>query len=152
MKNFVLFSVVILGSLFFLMACQNEPECDLERPYDEINMGFYDFETLEIDTLRYDLIGTAGSDSLLYTSADTLSVFTFPLNPSADTLAYYFVTGVSIDTIQLKYDRKLEWLSERCGPFFKYQNLKIVYHTFDSVSVIQSTIDSSIDENIQVYN
>ncbi|PIB36507.1 hypothetical protein BFP72_14415 [Reichenbachiella sp. 5M10] len=135
-----------------MSSCKDDPDCSLEQPYDEFVIGFYDERSLELDTLRFDFVSAEGSDTILYNSEDTLSYFSFKLNPAADSVTYYFLTGVSVDTLQLTYDRDLEWLSERCGPFFNYAKLKVAFHTFDSVSVEQSAIDITVDENIKIYN
>ncbi|MCV9387707.1 DUF6452 family protein [Reichenbachiella ulvae] len=140
-----------LVASMWLFACANDPDCALEQPESIVKIVFYDNETEEKTEVKYDLIEASGSDSILYNRADTLALFNMPVNPSVDTLSYYFVTGVSIDSVTVTYQRKLDWLSEECGPYFKFSELKIVTHTFDSISVTDPIIDKEVNENIKIY-
>ncbi|UXP32896.1 DUF6452 family protein [Reichenbachiella agarivorans] len=141
-----------LMPLLWVISCADDPDCDQELPYDAVHVGFYDYDSLTKTELKFDLVATEGSDSLFYDRSDTLAVFKLNLNPSVDSVTYLFVTGVTIDSLKLKYSRKLEWLSEKCGPTMSYDRLEIVEHTFDSVSLVQPLIDLSVDENIKIYN
>lgn len=147
-RHFALLSLVFI----LIGACSEEPDCDLEQPYDVVNIVFYDLETEDEDRIKFDQVVVSGSDSIFYDRADTLSRFQLPLNPSTDTVAFFFLTGLITDSIVIKYDRKLDWLSEECGPFFSYDNLMILAHSFDSLNFEQPIIDRSVDENIQIFN
>lgn len=146
--DFVVLSLV----LCFIGACVEEPDCDLERPYDVVNIVFYDLESGDEDLIKFDQVVVGGSDSIFYDRADTLSLFQLPLNPAADTVSFFFVTGLVRDSMVIKYDRQLDWLSEECGPFFSYDNLVLLSHSFDSLNFEQPLIDRSVDENIQIFN
>ncbi|MFY0625195.1 MAG: hypothetical protein JXR07_02790 [Reichenbachiella sp.] len=144
--------IFLLALFFFCVACSEDPACNQELPYDSLSIGFYDDETFEKVSIKYELILARGSDSILYDSEDSIQVFNFPMNPSAFEVTFRFVTGVRIDSIVLSYDKQLEWLSEECGPNFRYSGLSIVDHSFDSARLINSEFDLEIDENIRVYN
>ena len=138
--------------LVFLWSCANDPDCNLQVPHNEITIAFYDEETEEEKAVQFDRVKAVASDSLLYDKTDSLHSFSFVLNPAADTVKYYFITGVRRDTIVLSYQRELRWLSESCGPNLSYGHLQLVETTFESVDLLYSQVDFSIDENIRIYN
>ncbi len=140
-----------VAASIWLFACANDPDCSLEQPENLLKLVFYNEEGTDPVLVKYDLIQANASDSILYSRADTLSLFNMPINPSVDTLSYYFVTGVSIDSVTVRYQRKLDWLSESCGPYFNFSDLQIVTHTFDSISITDPLIDKSVNENIKIF-
>lgn len=144
-----------LFSSIGLFSCENDPDCNLEQPENILKIVFYGVnEEEEMDSIqvKYDLVQVSGSDSILYNRSDTLALFNLPVNPEVDTLSYFFITGVSRDSITIRYQRKLDWLSESCGPYFKFNDLKIISHSFDSISRTNPSIDKTVNENIQIYN
>jgi len=138
--------------VIFCWSCKEEPECDLEIPYNVLSIGFYDNEGFQKEKVKFDLIIATGSDSILYTNEDSLDNFSFVLNPAATEVTYNFITGVRAKSITLSYTKQLVWLSEACGPNFFYDQLTIVSHTFDSAQLIQTGFDHSINENVRIYN
>lgn len=151
MRGAHLVFVIFFLAVWFL-SCGNEPDCDLKIPSDRVQIAFFNDEDSTVKSLDFDRIRAAGSDSILYGDGDSLSVFTVYLNPSADTVAYYFVTGVRRDTLVLSYSRELEWLSEECGPNFRYENLEVSYDSFDNLQLVEPVLDYEINENIRVYH
>ena len=146
--------LLILVSVLFGTSCAEDPECTQEVPYDFFTVVFYDKNDYEAKNVKFDFILNSDS-TLVYEkqdSSETLSAIRFQLNPNADTSEYYFFTGVKADTLQVIYSRELEWLSTECGPNFFYDGLDGVSETFDSINVVQTIIDASVDENIRLYN
>jgi hypothetical protein len=139
--------IFILGVLI-LLACVEEPNCELETASEEFIIKFYDEEDstlLEVEMLRLDALG---GDSIFY--ADTLDTFVLPLNPIADQVTYLFRTSSSRDTLSVKYHREIEWLSESCGSSFVFSDLEILYTTFVA-DLVSTQIDNTVDENISIY-
>lgn len=154
MKKMKLYSSLFVFSILYLLvftSCDDDPDCDLELPHDEIELVFYNIEDLTQTNYKFELIGALGSDSIYYDNEDSLSNYPMEINPTADDIAFVFLTGISRDTLRLRYNRNLEWVSGKCGPFMEYDELEIVYSTFDSISLINNVIDESVSENIQVY-
>ena len=60
--------------------------------------------------------------------------------------------GVRIESIVFGYSRQFEWVSDECGPNMRYSGLTLIEHSFDSVRIINTEFDNSIDENIRIYN
>lgn len=150
LRSVILFSVII--STISLLSCGEQPECDQETPYDKMNISFYNLEEEKDEEVSFEVIFASGSDSILYNNENEESIFTLPLNPTQDMVQYYFITGVRTDSIAFVYTRQLEWLSEKCGPNFKYDQLTILWHSFDSVRMVQPIIDNSVNKNVTIYN
>ncbi|MGL1885645.1 MAG: DUF6452 family protein [Reichenbachiella sp.] len=140
---------VVIMSVF--TGCSDAPDCEQELPSDSLNVVFYDNDSFEIARFKFERIIAVGANSVFYDSGDSLSSFSLQLNPSSDTVDYLFITGVTQDILSIKYVRKMDWLSEDCGPNMGYSGVKIISTTFDSVNVINGTIDELVNENIQIY-
>lgn len=153
LQRFIFFIAVF--SIVF--GCDDDPDCSLELPHDDVELVFYDFESLEETSNVFTEVSLlldedSEVDKLVYyTNEDTLSNFPMQVAPSRDSVTYFFGTGVSRDTLTLSYNRELVWISDKCGPFLNYNGLEVIKSTFDSTSLISSVIDASIEENIQIY-
>lgn len=143
--------LVTLLTIWMCSACGEEPDCDLEQPADEISVNFYSIKDSTELYKKFFYVGADGTDSVYYNSTDSIPNFHLKLNPSATQVQYIFLSGVSTDILTIKYTKRLEWLSEACGPSFFYDNLEIEYSTFNA-HLVSSTIDNQIDENIKIYN
>ena len=110
---------------------------------------------------------------LIYT--DTLlliSGISLPLNPATDYTAYDFeyitysldtvpesnplkVNRNAIDTIsstiEFEYTRRQRIISPECGVEQSFYNLRILSHNFDSVLVVNDTIDRFKPVNVNIY-
>ena len=142
--------------MLFTLACTKEPDCDNERPHDQFVVGFYkqDTEKLERDTLGIVGIEALGSEFSFLDEDDTLGLDGYELWLNADStqVTYIFVSALDDDTLIVSYNKELEWLSEECGPMHRFDDLEIIYHTFDSARVVQRTVNASVNENIRVFN
>ena len=56
-----------------VIACQAVPDCDQESSYTFLKIKLYDKDSLWVERVKYDSIKAVGSDSLFFTSSDSLS-------------------------------------------------------------------------------
>lgn len=147
MRNFLF---ICLG-LNLLLACAEEPDCDLGVSPNSAGVKFYNKEDSTDLFVKFIGVFERGSDSIFYTSDDSLSLFTLNLNPMAEQVTYVFQSSTSVDTLTLSYVKQLEWLSETCGPSFMYGELDVIGSSF-TYAVGSTFIDVSIDENVKIYN
>lgn len=134
-----------------LWACGEEPDCNLGVAKSNVEIGFYSSEDSTQLFMKFIGVTERSTDNVFYTSEDSLTAFSLNLNPTADQLTYVFVTSTSVDTLTLGYTKRLEWLSEECGPSFLYEELDVLGSSF-TYDLTSTFIDVSIDENIKIYN
>lgn len=144
--------LVIVCLVFgMLWACGEEPACNLGIPQNNIEVKFYNSEDSTELFVKFIGVSERATDSVFYTSKDSLSNFSLNLNPSATQVTYLFQSATTIDTLTVRYVKQLEWLSEECGPTFFYGELDVVGSSF-IYDLTSTFIDVSIDENIKIYN
>lgn len=155
-KNRLILSVLLILFIGTPSCIRKEPECDQERPHNEVNIAFYDIEEEEEELverdIRFNRIEAENTTFEFIDDRDTLkSEYSFELD-SRDTISsYIFVTALRTDTLQVVYNRQLEWLSEDCDPMHRFEDIGVHYHTFDSISIVQNLINVQVDENIRIF-
>ncbi|WP_448529481.1 DUF6452 family protein [Raineya sp.] len=83
-----------------------------------------------------------GFDTALFVpqrAGDSLRAVRLPYNPLQDTISYIFHyrRGDTLrkDTLLLGYLRRILLTSPQCGVRTEYQNTRVLYHTFDSLTL-----------------
>ncbi len=83
-----------------------------------------------------------GFDTFLFVpqrASDSLRAVRLPYNPLQDTISYVFHyrRGDTLrkDTLLLGYSRRILLTSPQCGVRTEYQNTRILYHSFDSLTL-----------------
>lgn len=142
--------IVLLGLMGMVLACAEEPDCDLGVSANSIQLNFYNSEDSTTLFRKFVRVIERDTDSIFYTSADSLASFSLNLSPYADQVTYVFQGSTSEDTITLGYTKELRWLSESCGPNYFYDELTVIGSSF-TYDLSSSFIDAAIDENIKVY-
>lgn len=66
-----------------------------------------------------------------------------PLNNNADSSGFILIDTFFTDTMVVTYTREPYFQSKECGFLMRYKNLKVKWHTFDSVKVTRPIVDSS---------
>lgn len=81
-----------------------------------------------------------GFDTALFVpqrASDSLRTIRLPYNPLQDSISYIFHyrrgDTSRRDTLFLGYSRRILLTSPQCGVRTEYQNIRILYHTFDSL-------------------
>ncbi|MGI9543583.1 MAG: DUF6452 family protein [Cyclobacteriaceae bacterium] len=161
MKKIIILLVYVFCAFWF--ACAPEPACLDETP--EIKLSFFkevysdtDSATFINDTtIAFVEVAALGTDSIFVVQDTTFSL-TLPLNAAASQVEYLFRTidvfdmsGEINHTLQIEYLREQQLVSEDCGPVQLYSELELVSGTFDSVAIVNNTIDPDIDVNVEVY-
>ena len=161
LKKIIILLVYVLSALSY--ACAPEPICLDQTP--EIKLDFLkevysntDSATFINDTtIAFVEVAALGTDSIFVVQDTTFSL-TLPLNAAASQVEYLFRTVDVFDTLgeinhtmQIGYLREQQLVSEDCGPVQLYSELELVGGTFDSVAIVNNTIDPDTDVNIEVY-
>ena len=144
------FFINILCISCMTWSCEDRSDCELEQSFDKIQVRFYSKENLEETKFKFDLIKAEGTDSIFFES-DSLSLYSLGLNPSSNNVVYLFSAGLDVFTLDINYDSHVSVISERCGPDIEYNLLSVINTTFDSVVLINTIVDVSINHNIEVY-
>lgn len=157
--------VVILVYVFcaFCYACAPDPVCLEATP--EVKLSFLKEVYADTDsatfindtTIAFVEVTALGTDSIFVVQDTTFSL-TLPLNAAASQVEYFFKTvdifemsGEVTNTLQVAYLREQQLVSEDCGPIQLYGELELISGTFDSVAIINNTLDPDINVNIEVY-
>lgn len=134
-----------------VVACQAVPDCDQESSYTLFKIKLYDKDSLWIERVEYDSIKAVGSDSLFFTSADSLSTYSLEVNSSKESSTFLFYSSLNVDSVSIAYDREVKIPFAECGPSFIVSNISITKSTFDSTILTNNLLNINIAENIEVY-
>ena len=144
---FLLFITLICG----LWACNDQEDCTVDANFDQMRVQFFDFDALEVRLIKFDSIKAVNSDSLFFTDEDSLSVFSLSLSPFEENATFLFYSPTQTDSLEIQYKVQYSIISEICGPTTSYSQLNLIYHTFDSASVVNTFFDTNLTANIEVY-
>ncbi len=152
-KVIALFAVVML--LLMNVGCEEQIDCQLstETP---LRAGFYTMvnDTLELDTSTavLSVIGLGQSDSILASAGEQLS-FNLPLNPFVDSSAFIMIFDGIHDTLSIRYNRRLQLLSEECGFITKFElsSVSSTHNHIDSLYIIEDNVDTENVRHLKIY-
>ncbi len=124
--------------------------------------GFYSMETKNNITLDSVAIGGGGApdDSLLLSPGTTAARIYLPLRSDASTVTYFIRycredldTAALNDTIWIRYDSNIFFVSEECGAMYNYTITSIDHtcHFVDSIGVADSTVNNVDIERFRIY-
>ena len=146
--------------LFILFAaCTADELCEGES-ISTIKLSFKDFESKSTKAIALDSIGFSWSplSDTLYRDT-TVSVIGLPVDPENSRTLFVFITTdlidtlevINADTLEISYKVTSSLISPECGPELLFSNLDTVYHTFDSLSIIQKLFDREVETNIEIF-
>ncbi|MEL6535579.1 MAG: DUF6452 family protein [Bacteroidota bacterium] len=137
------------------------PQCTIEDCVsintEEIILIFADTadQTEEILSPTWDSIYGIGAISGLYGADTSAQNWFLPLNPARDTAEFVFVayssTDTTHDTLGLTYTTVEKVLGLECGYEISFENLELLYHTFDSARVVDSILTRENEVNLYLY-
>ena len=116
-------------------ACLEEPDC-YQLNNEVAGIGFKKLENSTADTVTFTLLTV---EPPLIFQDTTLSRLFLRLNYFEDETTFVFVQENAVDTLQLTYLSQAQFVSEDCGEKFVLSNLRIGYHSFDSVRLVVDT-------------
>lgn len=116
-------------------ACLEEPDC-YQLNNEVIGIAFKKIENSTADTLSFTLLTV---DPPLIFPDTTVSRLFLPLNYFKEETTFVFAQETAVDTLQLTYLSQAQFVSENCGEKFVLSNLRVGYHSFDSVRLVFDT-------------
>jgi hypothetical protein len=140
---------IFVTYLFMASACLEDPEC-FNLNNHIIGITFKNKSDGKAAAVTFTSIKAVGSDSLFTASANKVVA---PLNYFKQETTYIFTQAAVVDTLRLSYKSQPQFVSADCGERYVLSELKVAYHTFDSVRVL-STIPSSVTtaNHIDIFN
>ena len=93
-----------------------------------------------------------GNDSVLYDNGKNLSSLWLPMRADTSVTAYLLRWHGEEDTLYIRHDNTRHFISQACGCMV-YHTLDTVWHrgsAIDSVTVVNSLVESDEQENIQL--
>ncbi|MFC2126659.1 DUF6452 family protein [Bacteroidota bacterium] len=143
------FLIGVWISLPFILGCE-DTDCTSSST-SNINVSFYDQDSLYKKFVSFDIVTAIGTDSLFYDQNDILNTFILPAHPAVDSTVFLFQNhDGSIDTLVVFYNRRIRLLSESCGFEQIYSGLE-ASTTFPDVEVITSILNRLNVEDIKIY-
>lgn len=133
------------------MTCEAVPDCKLEKTYALLKVRLFDKDLLTEERVKYDSIKAAASDSLFFTSKDSLSLYSLELNSSLNTTTFFFYSGLKTDSLIVTYHKIVKIPFIECDPIIDISNIIINKSTFDSTALVFDNININILENIEIY-
>ncbi len=143
---------LLLGGLCLMTACSQSNTC-LTPKTVALRAGFYyhpsDSTSKDSSVINANIF--FGNQTLLYKSnLKNTNSFSIPLSQLEDSITLFYQADslvsspLLIDTIQLRYSRKLHFISTACG----YET----YYTIQKLSTTQQVVDSVIVSQAEVTN
>ena len=141
---------VVIVLFFSCAACLSTPDC-IPLSTNEAGIEFKNRSNQPVATGIQRMTNlTSGIDYTLAPENDTTSYVRLPMSPDRDTTALRFVTDLGIDTIVLTYTPRITVISPECGALRNFNNLRVVYSSFDSVRVINPSLRSNIRTHVEI--
>lgn len=128
-------SVWFVFALLMPSACLEEPDC-YQLNNEIVGIAFKKLENSTADTVSFTLFTV--EPPLIFPDT-TVSRLFLRLNYFTDETTYVFAQEASQDTLQLTYLSQAQFVSEDCGGKFVLSNLRVGYHSFDSVRLVVDT-------------
>ncbi len=134
-----------------IVSCEQVPDCAQESSYTILKVKLFDKDSLTEEKVKFDSIKAVGSDSLFFTSEDSLSIYAVELNSSLTSSTFLFYSGNNVDSLNVSYDKAVTVPFEECGPIIDISNINIENSTFDSTVLINDFTNINFSENIEIY-
>lgn len=150
--NTGILTIIISGLFLLTLSCS--PQSCIDETEALLKSSFFEYTTLEAAAPDSLTLHGLEMDSLIYLKSLAVQPGKFPLNPSSDNCVFILKINGITDTIVFRYSSYPHLVSKECGYTF-YHNLDTApLHTMniiDSISVINSKITTTNEENIQIF-
>jgi len=112
---------------------------------------FLDSATGKSKSREFDLISAQESQVIFY-SDTSLSTYLLPVNTEQEQTLFLFLNpDLTIDTLELSYDKTVRLISKDCGYDFEFANIGIIQTTFDSAVSLENELSRLNEENIKIF-
>lgn len=148
MKN-VHYLILILIPL--LNACSEET-CDQDTDV-YLKMVFYSSGTVsKLNINELTVYGINMADSMIYDQASTSDII-LPLNPLSSSCSFIFNISNIIDTVEISYQSRLEFISKACGYSYLYdiEDVFFTNNSIDNVIIVSKSVNPGDEENIRTF-
>lgn len=136
--------------IFSIAGCSEVVDCRRETK-TTARISFFkkaDGTSLEI---AFDTITAIGSDSIFFSSKDTLSIYDLPLDPNVISTTFIFIKASVTDTLNLGYENQFVIIDEDCPPEIAFNNLEILNTSFDSLKIVENRLLIEVENNIKIF-
>jgi hypothetical protein len=110
--------IISILSCLCLFACQEPCETQAEQVV-ELQTNYFLFQCIQVS-----------DDGQTWKEVEDMQKL--PLSQGSDYVYYVFHEGTNKDTLEINYQRQLEYKDDECGMYLHYQNIQIVKNTFSS--------------------
>jgi hypothetical protein len=140
---------IFITYLLMASACLEDPEC-FNLNNHLIGVTFKNKSDGKAASITFTSIKAVGSDSTFSAAGNKVVV---PLNYFKQETTYVFTQSAVVDTLRVGYKSQPQFVSADCGERYVLSELKVVYHTFDSVRVLNTSPSSlTTINNIDIFN
>lgn len=140
-----------------LGACLDNDIC-LRGADNALVFGFVKFADGKADTVVLYHIAATGTDSVFYKDygtdlPDTLAKqAVVTVNPYANETEFTFQFPAEVKKITVGYKTEVRFVSQECGSERLQYDLRVLSTDFDSVRVVQNSLNKGRSINIEIYN
>ena len=132
-------------------SCTNDELCEGVGT-NEIKLSFKNYESGSALSITLDSIGFSWKPLMDTLYLDTTVTFIgLPVDPDTSVTQFVFVTADRTDTLEIGYHVSSSLISAECGPELLFSQLDTIYHTFDSLAIIQNIFDREVETNIELF-
>lgn len=154
MRSGILFIFV----LWLVFSCQEIKNCELESSTDYLITNFYRSDTSVQTSKTVAFTSIKSLESPYYLTSvldtvddDTLSAMVLFLNSEVKKTTYIFETESLDYELTIEYTPHLRIYYEECDPVFSYKIDTAYSDQFDSVVVVNPTLDWEVTKNLELY-
>jgi Family of unknown function (DUF6452) len=142
--------------LIFTLSCLNEPDC-YQLNNSSVILSFKILGAGKNMATIADLYQSLGirspatEEDTVFQNGKAFSSVELPLNPLEEQTTFFFDGVYGDNSIQIGYQRQVQFVSEDCGERYIYADLKILEYDFDSVRIVNPTPTAPASTNIEIY-
>ena len=145
--------IILFILAFTTIACTNDELC-VGNGTNELKISFIESgsDPESPESIAFDSIGVSGEPIDYPSFADTtLSEIALTVDPDSLITRFVFYTTDRTDTLDVSYKITSSLISVQCGPELLYSKLDTIYHTYDSLVIVQNLFDTEVDTNLKIY-
>ena len=145
------FSISIVLTLL-LIGCQDIKDCQLKDDTSQVVFALFDRDTTnQTESVQFSSILIENLSLPILNFDTTLSVFGLPVNTTDTVTTFFFESELGFDTLVISYDFQYNVFFEECTPVQSFFDLRVMTHTFDSVSIVNDELNNEIVRNVSVF-
>lgn len=141
-----------------LISCKEIKNCQLVEDTNYAIVRFYRADTLPKTVKEVAFLEILENDSTFYIHSmrdtlddDTLTATAVFINPADTLVRYRFLTDSMDFLLQLTYDRHLRIYDDDCDPVYSFRLKSASSDEFDSVAILNPTLNKNISNNVEIF-